>query len=105
MIQLRRDLTLAHHVERLVEAGELAGYAEAARVLGVTRARLTQVMNLLLLAPAVQDRILCGKLKTSERKLRAVVTRAAWTGQLEQLVAHGISLPLGEAESPGETVG
>ena len=41
-----RMLALAHHVERLIEAGELTGYADAARGLGLTRARLTQVMNL-----------------------------------------------------------
>ena len=42
-------LALAHYVERLIEAGELSGYAEAAQVFGVTRAPLTQVVNLPLL--------------------------------------------------------
>ncbi len=77
-----RMLALAHHVERLIDAGELAGYAEAARALGVTRARLTQVMNLLLLAPAIQARILDGKLEVSERRMRTVVAEAEWTVQV-----------------------
>ncbi len=74
-------LALAHHVERLVEAGELTGYAEAARVLELTRARLTQVMNLLLLAPAVQERIALGNLALTERALRRVVGEPAWAAQ------------------------
>src|SRR6266850_591084 len=38
-----RMLALAHHVEALVEDGVLADYAAAARLLGVTRARMSQV--------------------------------------------------------------
>ncbi len=76
-------LALAHHVERLVEAGELTGYAEAARSLGLTRARMTQVMNLLLLAPEIQEQVLVRKINGSERRLRKVVKEADWCRQLE----------------------
>ena len=51
----RETFTLALHVEWLIEDGELEDYADAARALGLTRARLTQVMNLLLLAPKIQS--------------------------------------------------
>lgn len=71
-------LALAHYVERLVEAGEIESYAEAARVLGLTRARLTQVMGLVLLAPEVQERVLMGELRTTERELRGVVNEVEW---------------------------
>jgi len=71
-------LALAHHIERLIEAGELSGYSEAARSLGLTRARLTQVMSLLLLAPNTQERLLLGDLRASERALRAQVKEPAW---------------------------
>ena len=80
-----RMLALAHHVERLVEAGDLAGYAEAARALGITRARLTQVMNLLLLAPEIQEQILTGTLCLSERRLRVVVAETYWEQQCIRL--------------------
>ena len=76
-----RQLALAHHVERLVEAGELAGYAEAAQALGVTRARLTQVMNLLLLAPEIQEAVMAGQLRVTERSLRRVVREPVWAQQ------------------------
>ena len=52
-----RLLALAHHIDRLVEEGRLRDYAEAAGVLGLTRARVTQVMNLMLLAPEIQDAV------------------------------------------------
>ena len=76
-----RQLALAHHIERLVEAGELADYAEAARVLGLTRARVTQVMNLLLLAPDVQERVLCADERVSQRRLRDAVGEPCWGTQ------------------------
>ncbi len=75
-------LALAHHVERLIEAGELSGYAKAARAIGLTRARLTQVMNLMLLAPDIQESILLGELDGSERRMRTVVYQAEWPQQL-----------------------
>ena len=72
---------LACRVERLIEAGELDSYSAAADALGLTRARLTQVMNLLLLAPEIQERILSGDLRASERALRAYVKEPAWERQ------------------------
>jgi hypothetical protein len=36
---------LAYHVERLIENGVLKDYAEAARPLGLTRARIIQISN------------------------------------------------------------
>ena len=40
-------LALAHYVERLVEEGAVRSYADAARQLGVSRARMSQILNLL----------------------------------------------------------
>ena len=71
-------LALAHHIERLIEAGELSGYAEAAQCLGLTRARLTQVMGLILLPPETQEQVLLGRLIRSERQLRRAVGEADW---------------------------
>ena len=65
-----RTLALAHHIERVVESGEIQGYAEAARKLGVSRSRLSQVMALLNLPAQVQESLLLGKLHLSERRLR-----------------------------------
>jgi hypothetical protein len=42
---------LAHRIDAMVRTGEFRDYADAARALGLTRARITQITNLLLLAP------------------------------------------------------
>lgn len=55
-----RRLALAYWIERAIDKGRLQDYAHAARVLGVSRARITQVMDLLLLPGGVQEAILVG---------------------------------------------
>ncbi len=70
-----RMLALAHYVERLVDEGAVASYADAARQLGVSRARMSQIQNLLNLPPRVQEGLLLGDLHLSERRIRAVVSR------------------------------
>ena len=54
----------------MIEAGELRDYADAARRLKVSRARVTQIMNLVALPIAMQERILLGEAEVSERGLR-----------------------------------
>ncbi len=74
-------LALAHYVERLVEQGAVKSYADAARQLGVSRARMSQVQNLLNLPPRVQEGLLLGDLHLSERRIRELAARAEWGGQ------------------------
>jgi hypothetical protein len=51
-------LALAHRFEGLVRRGEVADYAELARLGQVSRARICQIMSLLSLAPDVQEQVL-----------------------------------------------
>ncbi len=84
-----RMLGLAHEIDRLIRAGELRDLAEAARSIGVTRARITQIANLLLLAPEIQAAILelplviNGRDPISERTLRTIVAEPNWQRQME----------------------
>jgi hypothetical protein len=78
-------LALAHHIETLVEDGVLHDYAVAARILGVTRARMTQVLNLILLAPEIQERVLLGTLEVRERRLREALCSMEWDLQQQEL--------------------
>jgi hypothetical protein len=78
-------LALAHHVERLVEAGVLKDYADAARRLGMAKSHMTHVTNLLRLAPDIQEAILLGRLDVTERALRPVCGRLAWDEQRDSL--------------------
>ena len=75
-----RMLALAHYVERLVDQGAVKSYADAARQLGVSRARMSQILNLLNLPPKVQEGLLLGDLHLSERRIRALVERVEWEG-------------------------
>ena len=77
-----RMLALAHHIERQIEEGAIPDFATAARALGLTRARLTQVMNLLLLAPEIQKCIVTRELPLSERDLRRVSAKPDWQEQI-----------------------
>lgn len=81
------QLALAHAVQRAIDRGELKDQADAARRLGLTRARLTQLMDLTLLAPEIQERILFpdpadGEGSSSERELRVATGSPSWRAQL-----------------------
>jgi hypothetical protein len=80
-----RMLALAYKVEAMVEAGEIKDYAEGARRLGITRARMTQVLALLNLARSIQEAILAGGHVLTERLLRPALREAAWEAQVELL--------------------
>lgn len=51
-------MALALHCEQLLRDGAVRDYAELARLGHVSRARVTQVMNLLHLAPDLQEQLL-----------------------------------------------
>ena len=46
----------------MISNGRLKNLADAARTVGITRARMTQIMKLVLLAPGIQEAILLGGL-------------------------------------------
>ena len=74
-------LALAYYIERLIEAGDIKNYSDAARKIGVTRTRMTQIRNLLNLSPRIQEAILLGKSTISERQLRGFAEVADWGRQ------------------------
>jgi hypothetical protein len=76
--RLARMLALAHFVERLVEQGKLRDLAHAARAIGVSRARMTQIVNLAYLPAREQEAILLGKTAVvTERRMRHRAAAAA----------------------------
>jgi hypothetical protein len=81
--RVARLMALAIRFEALLRNGTLRDYAELARLGGVTRARITQIMQLLWLAPDIQERILflAGKRGLKERHLRPIVSRMDWREQ------------------------
>jgi hypothetical protein len=84
--RLARLMALAIRMEKLVRSGEVVDYADLARLGHVTRARMTQIMNLLNLAPDIQEEILFlpkvmdgGQIR--ERQLRPIVCIPDWRKQ------------------------
>jgi hypothetical protein len=79
-------LALARQIEMMIERGELKDRAHAAANLGFTRARVTQLLSLTLLAPDIQEDILFlevddGVERITERALRDVVRVDDWEEQ------------------------
>ena len=68
--RLARQLALAYLVDRLIEDGTLKNLSDAARRIGICRARMTQIANLRWLPVKVQEGILDGTIEGSERDLR-----------------------------------
>lgn len=56
--RVARLMALAIHCDERVRSGALRDYAEIARLGHVSRARVSQIMNLLLLANDIQEQIL-----------------------------------------------
>jgi len=85
--RLARLLALAIRFEGLLRAGEVRDYADLARLGQVTRARVTQVMNLLNLAPDIQEEILfmppTAKVRQAlpERRIRSIAAVPDWRKQ------------------------
>jgi hypothetical protein len=78
--RIARLLALAWHVEGLVRSGIVSSYAAAARLGHVSRARLSQILSLLNLAPDLQEQLLFLQRPTRGRQspaLRHVLTVAA----------------------------
>jgi DNA invertase Pin-like site-specific DNA recombinase len=87
--RVTRLLALALKCEGLVRSGTIPEYAELARRGWVTRARVTQIMNLLHLATPIQEEILSWseveneRDPVSERALRRLTRIPMWSKQLE----------------------
>jgi hypothetical protein len=76
-------MALAIRFEGLVREETIQDYAELARLGRVTRARMTQIMKLLNLAPDIQEQILFLPLiqGLNERNLRPIASRIDWAEQ------------------------
>jgi len=85
--RVSRLLALALYMDDLCRLGEVADYAELARLALVTRARMTQIMSLLLLAPDIQEEILYlprsdgGRDPIREKAVRPIATVPDWRKQ------------------------
>ena len=88
--RVTRLMALAIKFQDMVDRGEVRDYADLARLGHVTRARMSQIMNLLLLAPDIQEALLHAKeeISITEHHIRLAVREVDWTAQRARWEAH-----------------
>jgi hypothetical protein len=85
--RITRLMALAIRFNGLLDDGIAKDYSDLAKLGRVTKARITQIMNLLNLAPEIQETLLfLAPVRTwrdpvSERSLRTIVAEASWKHQ------------------------
>jgi hypothetical protein len=85
--RLSRMLALAHHFQNLLDTGVVRTQMELTKL---TMARITQIMNVLVLAPDIQEGILFmppvtkGPAPVTERDLRPLLKTLVWSEQRAQ---------------------
>jgi hypothetical protein len=91
--RVARILALAHHFQNLLDTGVVRTQMELAELTKLTTARITQIMNLLVLAPDIQEEILFmpavtkGSAPVTERDLRPLLKTLVWSEQRERWAA------------------
>ena len=92
-------MALALRFEDLIRAGEVTDHAELARLGHVTRARVSQIMALLHLAPDIQEvllflpKVTCGRDPLVLRDLRPIAATPDWGRQRKMWAALGTARP------------
>lgn len=79
-------LALAIQFERLLRSGEIESPAEMACRYGISRSRVSQILNLTNLAPAIQEAILLSQVDIPEGTLRPLVAEPRWETQMRQFL-------------------
>ena len=85
--RISRLMALAIRFDRLIQDGIISDQSELARLAHVTQPRMTQIMNLLNLAPDIQEQLLFmprvhnGRDPIHEKMLRPVTRMVRWNDQ------------------------
>ena len=85
-LRVAQMLACAHQMEAMITRGEIRDRTELAVRFGFSRARITQLLDLLLLAPDLQEAILFGESTRGrdsihEHSLRRIAREASWRAQ------------------------
>jgi hypothetical protein len=93
-------MALAIHFLEMIQRGDARDYADLARLGCLTRERMSQIMELIWLAPDIQQEILAyppteaGRFPLSEVAVRKIAGSLSWTEQRHawQLLKSGFGL-------------
>lgn len=81
-----RLLALAHKFQRMLDSGEAESMAELARLGRVSRARITQIMDLLMLAPDIQEELLANDTaRVPFRRVHQIALTLDWRQQRDRI--------------------
>lgn len=89
--RISRLMALAIHYQGLLDSGVVPDASTLARLAGVSQPRMTQILNLNLLAPDLQERLLhldpisAGKPRINEGQLRALSQETSWIEQRRRM--------------------
>lgn len=85
--RVSRLMALAIRLERMLQSGEVTDMTELARIGNVTQPRMSQILNLNMLAPDIQEELLflpaveVGKPAIHEKLLRPITMEVDWNTQ------------------------
>src|SRR5690606_36392430 len=88
--RVSRLLALAHYFQHLLDTGVVRTQMELAELAKLTTARISQIMDLLVLAPDIEEEILFlppvtkGPAPVTERELRPLLKTLVWSEQRER---------------------
>jgi hypothetical protein len=86
--RIARLVALLHREQRLIDEGRVKDQAEITRLVGLSRARVGQIMELRWLAPAIQHLFLDDEAapairdRLGEREVRILATNPKWATQI-----------------------
>lgn len=95
--RISKLMALAHRFDSLLRDGVVRDYADLAEVAMVTQPRITQIMNLLNLAPDIQETLLflprytMGRAPVTLRELQALAGEICWARQRDQWIRSGFN--------------
>ena len=90
--RITQVLSLAIQFEDMIRQGEAKDYADIARLAGLCRERVSQIIRLTYLAPDIQVELLylpptpTGRYPISETAVRKIANLLSWTDQREQWI-------------------
>ena len=79
-------MLLAHQIRQMLVSGQAKDLNQISEWLGVSKARLDQITNMLYLCPKIQEALICGDSlkieKISEYALRPIAIESDWQKQM-----------------------
>ena len=87
VLHITKLMALAIRLDHLIAIGKIKGQAQIARAGGITRARVSQILNLTNLAPDIQQAILelpptlDSVRALQESEVRSIATQPNWSNQ------------------------